>query len=223
MPQFSTAADITFCIADGRTIFMDIAHDRYFCLPIATEQAFLADREDQPLGTNDRARLERLVPQGLLEQAGSEVGRWFPRDIRTPESDFRDWPRPARRISDAIQIFRMETSVDRQRRRGSLKDSLDEIEQINAGIGDTAADRRAESLSVGWASDWLGWLRTSEDRCLSRSLAAARVLLQRGIDISLFFGVSGRPFKAHCWVQCDEVVLTDRLENVTPFTPILQI
>jgi hypothetical protein len=34
-------------------------------------------------------------------------------------------------------------------------------------------------------------------------------------------GVRMHPFMAHCWVQRDEVVLSDDLDSVATYTPIL--
>jgi hypothetical protein len=45
---------------------------------------------------------------------------------------------------------------------------------------------------------------------------------RRGARASIVFGVTGTPFKAHCWVQLGDQLLNDSLDNVTPFTPILQ-
>jgi hypothetical protein len=48
----------------------------------------------------------------------------------------------------------------------------------------------------------------------------ARRLVRNGIGSAVMFGVMTRPFKAHCWVQIEDVVLNDSLDHVRLFTPI---
>lgn len=64
-------------------------------------------------------------------------------------------------------------------------------------------------------------LATPLDHCLPRSVWAAHCLLDRGILPDLIFGVRLNPFSAHCWVQCGETVMNDRLDDVRNYTPIL--
>jgi hypothetical protein len=35
------------------------------------------------------------------------------------------------------------------------------------------------------------------------------------------FGVRTWPFHAHCWLQCDDVVLDDQADRVAAYAPIL--
>lgn len=56
--------------------------------------------------------------------------------------------------------------------------------------------------------------------CLTDSLALLRLLGPAGHGAMLVFGVKLNPFAAHCWVQADDLVLNDRLENVASFSPV---
>lgn len=58
------------------------------------------------------------------------------------------------------------------------------------------------------------------DKCLSRGVAMRRFLAGRGCEAQLVIGVT-LPFAAHCWVQRGSTVLTDPLDVVTPYEPIL--
>ncbi len=49
-----------------------------------------------------------------------------------------------------------------------------------------------------------------------------RLLAQRGCDARLVFGVT-MPFSAHCWVQAEDVVLTDTLDIVRRYQPIFAV
>lgn len=60
-------------------------------------------------------------------------------------------------------------------------------------------------------------------RCLPDALAFTRHARRRGHDVRLVFGVKCHPFEAHCWAQQGSVVLTDPLERVLRFQPILAL
>ena len=57
-------------------------------------------------------------------------------------------------------------------------------------------------------------------RMSGRGIAIRRVLAGKGCDARLVIGVT-LPFAAHCWVQLGSAVLTDPLDVVLPYTPIL--
>src|SRR3546814_20150542 len=58
------------------------------------------------------------------------------------------------------------------------------------------------------------------DECLSRGVAMRRVLAGKGCEARLVTGVT-LPFAAQCWVQLGWAVLTDPLDVVTSYTPLL--
>lgn len=66
-------------------------------------------------------------------------------------------------------------------------------------------------------------LVTTQDQCLNWSLAMMHYLMNLGIAATLILGVRRTPWSAHAWVQQDEVVLSDSVDNVTHYTPILMV
>jgi hypothetical protein len=67
------------------------------------------------------------------------------------------------------------------------------------------------------------FLYTSAEACLFSSLAIQSFLARDKLFPQFVFGVATRPFKAHCWLQRDGVVLNDMPEHVREYTPILVI
>jgi hypothetical protein len=59
--------------------------------------------------------------------------------------------------------------------------------------------------------------------CLPDSLRLIHFLARFGVFPDWVFGVIADPFEAHCWVQAGSVVLNDRAERVSAFTPIMHI
>ena len=46
-------------------------------------------------------------------------------------------------------------------------------------------------------------------------------MISDGLIPELVLGVKLRPFEAHCWVQYGDLLVSDHLGTVEPFTPIL--
>lgn len=79
-------------------------------------------------------------------------------------------------------------------------------------------DARSLEIAFGFlgARHWV----SAQDQCLPRALAMTQMLFRSGLDAQLIFGVT-IPFAAHCWVQQGEVVLSDPLDRILPFRPIM--
>lgn len=67
------------------------------------------------------------------------------------------------------------------------------------------------------------YLRSSKDACLLESLSLLHVLGRYGIHAHWVFGVRTEPFFAHCWLQKHDCVLSDSLDRVWQFTPIMVV
>ena len=59
--------------------------------------------------------------------------------------------------------------------------------------------------------------------CLFDSLALIRFLSRFDQYPDWVFGVQDDPFSAHCWVQFGTLVLNDRLDRVSSYTPIMTV
>lgn len=64
---------------------------------------------------------------------------------------------------------------------------------------------------------------SSKNACLYDSLVLLEYLARHRIFPELVFGVHTRPFAAHCWLQYNDIVLNDTVENVNKYTPIMAI
>lgn len=197
--------DLAWCETAGRLVFLDLAQDRYF---------MLADNSDRQLR-------DRLASEGRA--------RWHQPDA---------WPRPAdwsvpRHSSPAIGTgtFRLaevaaamwtQRRIERRLAARSFRDILTEFGVLRDRRTRSAA-RRSSGEAVIAAFEQARLLRTAADRCLARSLALALRLAARGETAHVVLGVRLAPFGAHCWAQQGDVVLSDSVEEVTRYTPILVV
>jgi Transglutaminase-like superfamily len=63
----------------------------------------------------------------------------------------------------------------------------------------------------------------AKDRCLLNSLSMIIFLSRFGIVPNWWFGVTLRPFSAHCWVEDDNWLYNDQFARTHRYTPILRV
>jgi hypothetical protein len=109
-------------------------------------------------------------------------------------------------------------------RHRSLGSLIEDVRQKKSELP-TTAPGPAEHILKATAGAFRGaaLVTGSLDQCLALSLAITHRLLSRGLASELVFGVKLRPFYAHAWVQSNGHLVSDRLDAVAPFTPILVI
>lgn len=215
---------LSFCIAGGRAIFLDLEQDRYFALTEAADAAFRQMIASEPLGPCEQQAMAPLVRAGFLTPCEGEGRPAACRldcppiaDMQAPAPTARQgWRLPA--IIAALLAARSNLNtrplpiiladIERRKALGSIRQGRERQEKLAA-------------ISAGF--ELSGLLFSSLDQCLPRSIAMTHYLLGRGYRPQLVLAVMNRPFQAHCWVQIEGVVLNDGLDHVRSFTPILVI
>lgn len=212
---------LSYCLIDGRAIFLDVDKDRYFRLGPALEAAFLRHAEGCRLDeatSKALADLEILVVDPSLAQAPRKIPIAPRRSVL--ETDYSP---PAAGVAAVIESAAIVLRTRRDMRVKSLKDTVDELERASIGhplalqiegccesrLFDAASKFNSARLHV-----------PIETCCLLDSLAMTRFLARRGFATNIVFGVIDDPFSAHCWVQAGDTVLNDTVGNVTSYTPI---
>lgn len=211
------APGLSFCLVEDRIVFLDLEHDRYFRLDADADQAFrrLIAGSEEPEDTDPRSN----VSIGGLIRHVPEPGRPVP--VIAPACNGTFVPnatgRPAahsllRALADQVHA----SWLTRHRRLGSIIARLRSIRPngtIDAGAmsGIVRAHAQADLLY------------SAHDRCLAKSIALLAALRRSKVDAHLIFGVTARPFAAHCWVQSDGMVLNGDVALTRLFTPILVV
>jgi hypothetical protein len=204
-----------FCLSDGRAIFFDVPGDRYFRLQPKCEQDFLgllAGSDASP----DLSALERAQ---LLIATRDVAPPLAPASVLQPTRELPECSTPMISRSGiscilaqigavmSLRLNSFEKTIAQLRSPGksTCRPSIEDLARLRADFEATAP------------------LRPRSRHCLSNSLAFFYVARRRGWSVQLVMGVSAQPFAAHCWVQMDETLLNDRLENVRPFQPIFSV
>jgi len=211
-----------FCICSGRSVFLDVRADRYFCLPYHVDEAFQQFIAGECLPARAQENLEVLYTRGiLLKSADQPVSDICPpiapavNDLGESAEECSAW--------DCVRAIAFQYALLSQLRRKPFSKVLGGITRhYSVPPGGGGSDfLPARRVAAAFARTRI--LFRTQDRCLAQSIAFQRMCLSRHFQCSLVIGVNLNPFSAHCWVQRDDHVINDSLEHVRSFTPILAV
>ncbi len=223
MSGYSLAPGISFCNTGGRHIFLDIRVDRYFCLGPAADRGFARLVAGAPLEAADRMHLSALQRQGLLmpvDGCGLSSISAACTSVRRSLLDEMTSPPSLDMLKAAAALLHARWSL----RLRSLDRLLSYARSVKADLPpfDLARDE-GRLAAIAAAFQKAALLTGALNQCLANSLAISRQARAHGIATDLVLGVKLRPFQAHAWVQAGEVLVSDPVDRVAPFTPILVI
>ncbi len=186
-------------------VILDLRSDDYLCLPGC---GTLQPHDGQLAGHPDDLRLLREA--GLLGE-GATACRPAPAlpDHGCPSVEARAGP------IDVLMMARVwsETAFAR-----SSVGALVKRASTRSGRRDlAAAAREAEVFRQ------LLPFAPRVGECLFQADLLLRFLNSRGLDADWVFGVRTWPFLAHCWLQLDDVCLTDLPDTLVHYRPILVV
>ena len=211
---------VHYCVADGRTVFLDVDANRYFCLPPGADQLF------QTWLTNRKKALpsEVLTPfseQGIIVDSTAWEIKGPCRREKPSQSAMSGRPVFPGFAATARIVLSQLLSLW-QIRHGRLSDMIARL-NVAPKISATEVPGAVDLANCARNFQSCALLIQAKDRCLSRSSALVRYLRRRGHDVDLVIGVKMNPFSAHAWVQHGETILNDTLDNVLPYTAILVV
>ncbi len=198
-------------------VLLDIAADRYVCLPAVGGRATLRpDRQTLEIVDPDLAAT--LAGAGLLQDAPGPPRR-APPPAPTASAIPADLPRPGWRelppllagLADAAWRYRGRTFA--------------QILAAGARPADRPDPPRFTPELAAAARQFQVWAPYAPvtAQCLLRAFLQLRGLRRAGLDAEWVFGVRTWPFHAHCWLQAEDVVLDDWAERVGAYAPILVV
>jgi len=207
---------LRIALFDERAILLDIRADRYRSLGARAAHVFQCIARDETV--TDVAALEDLLAADIL-CAGNASYR--PLDIPVSERIISSSPALSARATRWLRGFRALLSVMCIQSARGFDASLRSITARKA----SRTLRRDIDAAVAVAQAY----RTVRTRipirpvCLRDSMALMILLVDAGLDATLVLGVRIDPFAAHSWVQAGSILLSDDLDVVAEFTPILAL
>lgn len=205
---------------DEDFVLLDTTADIYFCLPPGGQRLALAGRYlevDPPRLADElcKAGLARLVDGQV---ATPEAPPPIPRTLRTARAALDDDPALKKSRTQGRHIAALASAV---------KTALAARERA---FGDrlTPSGGPASPLSPELLADiavyrrLVPWLPL-DGRCFFRSDMLRAYLRALGHEVRFVFGVRTWPFRAHCWLQVEDLALDDEAERLAAYHPILAV
>ncbi|WP_447759764.1 lasso peptide biosynthesis B2 protein [Sphingopyxis panaciterrae] len=209
MAPYRLRAGLSYCLIGSRAVFLDLAASRYFLLEGAGAECLATFAEGRASGDE----MDWLVEQGLIEPGDALPMRALaPRPATSLHDRSLGTPRPWL----LVEAIAVEAGARRRLANQALGALLEP-----SGLADADADPdrcRPVAVAIERASRY----RDATDQCLVRGLAMRAMLARRGLPVDLVIGVM-LPFAAHCWIQSGTTVLSDPLDRVANFTPLLTV
>jgi hypothetical protein len=209
---------LSYCLIDGTAIFLDLAADRYFRLDETTNDAFLSF-----IAGEDATRLiPALEAADVIESGGPTrpVASLIPiqplrRSAAVTTGGFR--------LGDVAHALLVQKHAERRLASRSLREVVTHLRRVKSKCGAHDIAPGSPAARTLRAFEYAKVLRSAADRCLPRSIALGLCLARIGVRCDVIIGVKLGPFAAHCWVQAEDEVLNDSVEEVARFTPILVV
>jgi len=211
---------VSFCRVDGRTLFLDLRADRYFCLSPMGERAFSRLADGAAVDNDDHDALENLVRDGPLARAATQhaITACNPPDL--PARSRLDETEAIGNLALLGPAVSLMAAPLRLRIQG-MAGAVAWLARRKASSSGRATPQATGHVAAAFAR--LRLVATERNNCLTRSIAVADRLLAIGARPDLVIAVKLRPFYAHAWVQCDGWLINDRHEFVRAYTPILVV
>lgn len=199
---------------DDDVVFLDIASDRYTCLPGGAIDLALGPEGEVEIREDGLAH--ELAAAGLVYAAPSAPRTPIP--ILPTRSALRD-TYPAASLADLPAIGAAVRDVVRDYARRPFAAIL---ATARAEPAPPPAFSAALAAAVDRYHRWAPFAPLP-GKCLVRSFVLLKALRREGLDATWVFGVRTWPFHAHCWLQVEEVVLDDHHERVGAYTPLMAL
>ncbi|WP_293680664.1 lasso peptide biosynthesis B2 protein [uncultured Phenylobacterium sp.] len=214
--SWALADNVHATAVDDDLVFLDVSTDAYLCVPGGAADLQIAD-DGATLRISSTELADDLQAAGLVQRlsggppAAPRRKAWPPTDSALERAycppTWRDAPVAAAAVLDVALAYRSH--------------SLSQI------VSRTVAPRARLATStleetLNRFQRWIPYAPVS-GKCLLRSFMLRRVLQQHGHPHDWVFGVTVWPFKAHCWLQAESLVLDDTAENVVAYRPIMVV
>ena len=216
--------ELQFCQIDGWYIFLDLNAQRYFLLASDAAARFRRYLNNASSGDD----IGWLIANRLIcpAEEASQIIR--PSVVAPVAESTMDRPLPRANALFVLQIVLAQRAAKRRLRRLPFKTILQNL--CDRKKVATKASGRAQGAdpSVSSLLPIVAAFRASErisnsiDQCLPRGIALFTLLQRCGFAPNLVIGVT-LPFAAHCWVQVGDHVVSDSLDRVRSFKPILAL
>ncbi|MGH8208756.1 MAG: lasso peptide biosynthesis B2 protein [Steroidobacteraceae bacterium] len=227
------ADHVRACRIDNFAVFLDIRHDKYLAVSAPATLEIRNLTKDCYTHNHAGAQLEAtsatwsellsLKARGLIVNQPSNAAASVHQTLPEPSAELiRESSAPLRNpFRHIMGLLRASAKIAALLHIGSFERALGHIasrRQISHGSAEFEAGRARVLVSDFLALRPLFY--TAKDHCLFDSLVLTEFLFDNRLFPWLVIGVALRPFRAHCWVQLDDIVFNSDPELARSYKPI---
>lgn len=197
-------------IDDDWLIFLDVARNRYRAIKYSAAPSIAGIGGPTAVNVDNEPTWRALAREGLVSS---------PSRAQVAE---RPLAQSAATVGEVLSLALAALWARRIVRSGALLEAFGVLSGAKARL---SSDSRDVSKALGAHARFAAariWI-PARYVCLFDSLCLMRVLLAQRVSADLVFGVRGRPFAAHCWVECEGEILDDGGEACSSFVEIVRI
>lgn len=215
------ASEIHLAFIGDHAVVLDLARDKYLALPQALARAaarlIAGDPPTEPELASARAA---LIRQGILVDAPAVAGA----STQAPIAADALWPTidsgQRERSPRLVGILAVQLALSATWLSLRLRPFRKTVSWVGAHrVGRRPVSRQDLLNEYAIARAWF----PARLVCRLDAMALCLHLRRGGCPARLVFGVRLDPFLAHCWVQCDDLVLNEPADIVRRYTPILTV
>lgn len=234
--SYVLAQHVFMTSVDERYVFLDLRSDRYLCLDhkhsenvrhlLRNPAAALSMPVWTPRGGDHAGDgiIAALVHRGLLVRC-EDPSAVAPRlTLPPPKSALQNRVDTVVRPAHVRRFLRSAVRTSAQLRWKGIEETVDAVVSMRPANPEGVNVHDTELLAA--LTGIFRRLRHYYPRpylCLFDSLALLYFLSSYSLFPRWVFAVRLQPFGAHCWIQADDRVVNDQLDDIRPYSPIMCI
>ena len=233
--QYLLSADAHICVLRASVVLLDLSSGKYLSMSPEQSSAAGAYVKGWPCQSFDDGEgngagegvLQTLLQRRLITADSSRGKVASPVQVVMPTAwigEFRPrgWPRID--MQHIARFARTVLATSIRLRTMKMQSIIRRVSRRKAANADSRRLTVAEQAELVRVFDWLRPLAFHKrDTCLLYTLSLLEFLACYGVFPDWIFGVSVAPFKAHCWLQEGELLLTDTPFKTGALTPIMVV
>lgn len=215
------------CLCNGHIVFLDGAANQYFALPSTMTEKYLPLVEDKKIVINSICSNNEIIGSLISENLISK------RRPLNYYNNLESLPLLRKDISqmrlqrNILPNFKVLLTFIKSFLEAILLSKLFKPNFIYKYMLKKPISKGHPYNDIYGTMDRLKNVRiffyTAKDKCYFDCIVIYLFLKRSGYNPNWVFGVSMPNFKAHCWVQIDDMIVSDYLAATTSFTPILAV
>ena len=231
MMAISLCNHVTYCHVGDVVIFLNVAQNRYTYLGNDTTQGIKileGYSNEQNLGRSFDIEILEIVndltKRGLTTESTSP--RFSPFIRKRPSSSVQDvyWPQNLH-LQRLLNFFYFYIVASKLLKSKTLADiiattkSKKSQQMASRQFPDRTAVRELSRQYI----DARPFVYSHHNKCLLDSLIFFLLFSSHRVKVDWVFGVGTSPFRAHCWIEYEGIVLNDTSERTHAYTPIFAV